>query len=89
MSVDDLDGIYQQQQAFRESEQAAVDQAVAAPVEQARTQLEDLAAKQQAWIDEQQQMLRDRIRQHEATGRAADQLSRVGRDMPAGRGWSL
>ena len=89
MSVDDLDGIYQQQQAFRESEQAAVEQAVAAPVEQARTQLEDLAAKQQAWIDEQQQMLRDRIRQHEATGREADQLARASREMAAGRGWSL
>ena len=83
----DLDELYQQQQQFRASEQAAVTEAVEAPIEQARAQLAELAAKQQAWLDEQKRMLRDRSRQHAQTGRAADQLARVGRD--ANRGWSL
>lgn len=90
MSVSDLDGIYEQQQAFRQSEQAAVDEAVAAPVDRAREQLAELAAKQQEWIDEQQRMLRDRMRQRALTGRAVDRLTQVGRDVSrGGEGWSL
>jgi hypothetical protein len=34
-------------------------------------------------------MLRDRLRQQAVTGRAADRLRQVGRDLSHGRGWSL
>jgi predicted metal-dependent hydrolase len=89
VSVSDLDKVYEQQQAFRESEQAAVDDAIGAPIEQAREQLAELAAKQQEWIDEQKRMLRDRMRQRSLTGRAVDQLARVGRDASKQQGWSM
>jgi hypothetical protein len=89
VSAPELDEIYEQQEAFRESEQVVVEQATALPVEQAREQLDDLAQRQQEWIAEQKRMLRDRVRQQAATGRAADQLSRVDRDLSRGRGWSL
>jgi hypothetical protein len=81
----DLDTLYAQQEAFRTSERAAVDAAIAAPVEQARAELEQLAAKQEAWLDEQRDLLRDRSRQHADTGRAADQVAHA----VEGRGWSL
>lgn len=85
----DLDAIHEQQQAFREAERGAVDQATALPVQQARERLEELAAKQQAWIEQQKRMLRDRVRQQAQTDRAGHRLVQVERDMSRGRGWSL
>jgi hypothetical protein len=89
VSVPELDEIYEQQEAFRESEQAAVEQATTLPVDQARAQLDELAQRQQEWIAEQHRMLRDRVRQHAQTGRAVRRLDQVDRDLSRGRGWSL
>jgi predicted metal-dependent hydrolase len=89
VSLSDLNEVYEQQEAFRQNERAAVDEAIAAPPEQAREQLAELAARQQEWIDEQKRMLRDRIRQRALTGRAVNQLARLSRDVSRGRGWSL
>jgi predicted metal-dependent hydrolase len=88
VSPSDLNEIYEQQEQFRQTERVAVDDAIAMPVEQAREQLAELAEKQQQWIAEQQRMLRDRMRQRALTDRAADQLSRIGRDVSRG-GWSM
>ena len=85
VSVPELDEIYEQQAAFRETEQAAVEQATALPVEQARARLAELAQRQQEWIAEQQRMLRDRVRQHARTGRAVSQLDRIDRDLSRGQ----
>ena len=79
MSVSELDDIYEQQAAFRETEQAAVEEATALPVEQARAQLAELA----------QRMLHDRVRQHARTGRAVSQLDRIDRDLSRQQGRSL
>ena len=87
--VRDLDGIHEQQRAFRDSEHAAVEEATALPVEEARERLAELAAKQQAWLAEQQRMLRDRVRQHAQMERAGQRLTQVERDMARGRGWSM
>jgi hypothetical protein len=89
VSLSDLNEIYEQQQAFRETEQTAVDEATQLPVEQAREQLAELAQRQQEWIDEQKRMLRDRLRQHAQARRAADGLRQIGRALTRGRGWSL
>jgi hypothetical protein len=89
VSLSDLNEIYEQQQAFRETEQTAVDEATQLPVEEAREQLAELAQRQQEWIDEQKRMLRDRLRQHAQARRAADGLRQIGRDLTRGRGWSL
>ena len=89
MSVPELDEIYEQQEAFRETEQTAVEQATALPVEQARAQLAELAQRQQEWIAEQQRMLRQRVRERAQTDRAVRRLDQVDRDLSRGRGWSL
>jgi hypothetical protein len=85
--VHDLDAIHEQQQTFRESERAAIEEATALPVAQAREALAELAAKQQAWLDEQRQLLRDRARERAQTSRADRQLALVERDLS--RGWSM